>query len=303
MTPAELLKLKSLPYGSIHFISDKKLEDEVVDIITESAKADCLADIDIHNKFIKRYYDWILETKNNTITGLENFKSAVFTNGSTEAFDKFYLKNKTRRLRVFKGEYMYHTAIGRSYFDSIVSIDDHELEINDVVVISLPFADTGNEHPDMHHVLSRCNELKIPVLIDCCYYGACGELDLNVDYECITDITFSLAKIFPVGFLRIGMRLTRTDNDDPLFVYNKNNYVNRLSSAVGLELLNRYGPDYNYNTYRITQEKFCKELDVELSKCVFFATTVSPAFTAYNRGTGTNRLCFSKYLKSGVLPG
>lgn len=303
MTPAELLKLKSLPYGSIHFISNIDLENKVVDIISTSAENGCLNDTDIHNKFTKRYYDWILETKNNAISGLEHFKSVVFTNGSTEAFDKFYLKNKIRRLRVFKGEYMYHTAIGRSYFDSIVTIDDQDLDHNDVVVISLPFADTGNEHPDMDAVLTRCNELDIPVLIDCCYYGSCSEIDFNFNYKCITDITFSLAKIFPVGFLRIGMRLTRHDNDDPLFVYNKNNYVNRLSAAVGLELLNRYGPDYNYNTYRETQEKFCKELNVELSKCVFFATTVDPKFLPYNRGTETNRLCFSKYLNGGMLPG
>jgi hypothetical protein len=124
---------------------------------------------------------------------------------------------------------------------------------------------------------------------------------MNFDYSCITDITFSLAKSFPVGFMRVGMRLTREDNNDPLFVYNKNNYVNRLSSAVGLELLNRYSADYNYNTYRETQEKFCDQLGVAPSKCVFFATS-KEKFPEYNRGTSSNRLCFSKFLKSGILP-
>ena len=124
---------------------------------------------------------------------------------------------------------------------------------------------------------------------------------MNFNYTCITDITFSLAKSFPVGFMRIGMRLTREDNNDPLFVYNKNNYVNRIAAAVGLELLNKYSPDYNYDSYQYVQKYFCKELGVEPSKCVFFATSKNK-FLEYNRGTESNRLCFSKYLHSQKLP-
>jgi hypothetical protein len=301
MTPAELLKLKSLPYGSIHSITNKELEDEVNDIISDVVKTGCLYDTNIHNLFLERFYNWILETKNNTIIGLEKFQSKVFTNGSTEAFDKFYLKNKNRNLRYFKGEYMYHAAIGKSYFENVILLDDAPVNKNDVVVISLPFADTGDTHPQMDEVLTKCSELGVPVLIDCCYYGACAGLIMNFDYSCITDITFSLAKSFPLGFIRVGMRLTRNDNNDPLFVYNKNNYVNRLGSAVGLELLNRYDPDYNYNTYKEAQQQFCIKLGVEPSKCVFFATS-KEKFIEYNRGTSSNRLCFSKYLKSGTLP-
>jgi hypothetical protein len=301
MTPAELLKLKSLPYGSIHSITDKELEDEVNNIIASVTQSGCLYDTTIHNQFLERFYNWILETKNNTVIGLEQFQSKVFTNGSTEAFDKFYLKNKNRNLRYFKGEYMYHAAIGKSYFDNVILLDDAPVGKNDVVVISLPFADTGDEHPQMDEILTKCSELGVPVLIDCCYYGACADLTMDFNYSCITDITFSLAKSFPLGFIRVGMRLTRNDNNDPLFVYNKNNYVNRLGSAVGLELLNRYGPDYNYNTYREAQQKFCIDLEVESSKCVFFATSKTK-FAEYNRGTKFNRLCFSKYLKNKQLP-
>lgn len=301
MTPAELLKLKSLPYGSIHSITNKELEDEVNNIISGVVKTGCLYNTNIHNLFLERFYNWILETKNNTIIGLEKFQSKVFTNGSTEAFDKFYLKNKNRNLRYFKGEYMYHAAIGKSYFENVILLDDAPVDKNDVVVISLPFADTGDTHPQMDEVLTKCSELGVPVLIDCCYYGACAGLIMNFDHSCITDITFSLAKSFPLGFIRVGMRLTRNDNNDPLFVYNKNNYVNRLGSAVGLELLNRYDPDYNYNTYKEAQQQFCIKLGVEPSKCVFFATS-KEKFIEYNRGTSSNRLCFSKYLKSGTLP-
>jgi hypothetical protein len=153
----------------------------------------------------------------------------------------------------------------------------------------------------MEDILDACDKLEIPVLIDCCYFGVCRGVTFNFNHKCIEEIVFSLSKNFPVQHLRIGMRCTRSDNDDPLFVYNKNKYVNRLGAAVGEVLLERYSPDYNHDTYKHIQEQFSRELDVTPTKCVFFATS-KEKFSEYNRGTDSNRLCFSKYLKSGQLP-
>lgn len=296
-----LLKLKSLPYGSVHCIKNESLELEVANIIDTVVKNGCLNDTEVHDRFCKKYKEWILSTKNNTITGLEKFNALAFSNGTTEAFDKFYLKHKNRRIRYFKGEYMYHIASAKAYFDEIALIEDDEIRANDVVIFSLPFADNGAEHPNMEKILQACEELNVPVLIDCCYFGVCGNVKFNFDYTCIEEIVFSLSKNFPVQHLRIGMRLTRVDNDDPLFVYNKNKYVNRLGAAVGEQLIEKYSPDYNYNTYRNIQEMFCDQLEVTPTKCVFFATSTGK-FSEYNRGTESNRLCFSKYLKDGSLP-
>jgi hypothetical protein len=270
-------------------------------MITNVVSNGCLNDATIHERFLDKYYSWIRTTKLNTFIGLDNFKAKAFSNGTTEAFDKFYLRNSKRRLRYFKGEYMYHIASGAAFFDDMSAMEDDTLKENDVLVVSFPFADNGGEHPKLKETLGRCDELGIPVLIDCCYFGLCGGLTFDFSHKCITDITFSLSKDFPVQFLRIGMRLTRTDDDDPLFVYNKNKYVNRLGAAVGLELLNIFSPDYNYGTYRSTQESFCETLGVDPTPCVIFANS-KEKFPEYNRGTEQNRLCFSKYLKSKKLP-
>ena len=45
-------------------------------------------------------------------------------------------------------------------------------------------------------------------------------------------ISFSLSKAFPVSRLRIGMRLTKTDDDDPLFFPNKLGLINRVSAYI-----------------------------------------------------------------------
>jgi hypothetical protein len=296
-----LLKLKSLPFGSVHCIANSDLDNEVNEIVNNVLSNGCMQDTDVHNRFCKKYIEWIQSTKNNTITGLEKFSTFAFSNGTTEAFDKFYLKHSQRRLRYFKGEYMYHLAIGKAYFQEVALIEDDCIQKNDVVVFSLPFADNGSEHPRMQEILTSCEKLGVPVLVDCCYFGVCAGVTFDFSYNCIEEVVFSLSKNFPVQHLRIGMRLSKTDSDDPLLVYNKNNYVNRLGAAVGEKLIEKYSSDYNYNAYRSVQEQFSKELGVTPTKCVFFATS-SNSFKEYNRGTDLNRLCFSKYLNSGVLP-
>ena len=297
----EMLKLKALPFGSIHPIANPELEQEVRDIISEVAQAGCLDDPDIHNKFLEEYRAWILASKNHQIRGLNLFPCSTFSNGTTEAFDKFYLKHSRRRLRYFRGEYMYHTAIGKHYFKEVEYIEDYPIDSGDVVVISFPFANTGGEHPSYKDIILECNRLHVPVLIDCAYINISGKLEFDFDYNCIEEIVFSLSKAFPVGHLRIGMRLTREDNDDPLFVYNKNRYINRLGAAVGLELIKRYTIDYNYNTYRSPQLVFCETLKIDPSPTVVFGISQNK-FPEYNRGGEVNRLCFSKYLLSKRLP-
>lgn len=296
-----LLKLKSLPFGGAHCIFDPLKDKEIIEIINQVSNNGCLNSTEIQNQYLSRYRSWINSTTLNQIIGLEKFQISSFSNGTTETFDKFYLKYKNKRLRCFKGEYMYHLASANAYFDKFSYIEDDILDKDDVVVFSLPFSDTGNEPYRMTEILSICDSLGIPVLIDCCYFGNCADINFDFSYRCIECITFSLSKTFPVQHLRIGIRFTKEDDDDPLNVINKNQYINRLAAAVGLEIMNRYHPDYNHTTYRQIQEDFCKTLDIKISKSVFFGIAEN-SFHEYNRGSLTNRLCLSKYLNSRTLP-
>jgi hypothetical protein len=289
--------LKELPYGGAQHVVSKELENFVANCINQVMSENVLQNSDIHNKFLSEYVLWINSSKKNTFIGLENFSVKAFSSGTTESFDKFYLKNLTRRLRYFKGEYMYHMVAGRQYFlKKSCFLEDDDLDKNDVVVISLPFSDTGNPHPDMEQVLLQCDRLDIPVLIDCAYFGICSGIIFNLNHKCITDLTFSLSKSFPVPHLRIGMRLTKTDDDDLLLVMNKTNYINRLSAGVGLKVIQRFTPDYIYEKYRLSQEKICKNLNVEPSSCVIFGIDKINQYPEYNRNAISNRLSFAKIL-------
>jgi hypothetical protein len=301
MNKLALANLKSLPYGGAQYAINAGREQFIRDSIKEVAD-NCLFDTAVHARFVEEYVQWIKAGTLNTMQGLDNFPIAAFGAGTTEAFDKFYLKNRSRRIRYFRGEYMYHQIAGREYFEQAEYIEDSNLVSNDVVVVSLPFADTGGEHPDMKAVLEQCERLDIPVLVDCAYFGICADVLFDFNYSCITDITFSLSKSFPVPHLRIGMRLTRTDDDDALLVSNKTQYINRISAAVGLKVLNKYNADSIYKQYVETQNLFCTELGVKPSPCVIFGIDVDDAYPQYNRGAKSNRLCFAKYLDLKQLP-
>ena len=113
MNKLALANLKSLPYGGAQYVINASREQFVRDSIKEVAD-DCLFDTTVHTRFIEEYRQWITAGTLNVMQGLEKFPIAAFSAGTTEAFDKFYLKNQTRRIRYFRGEYMYHQIAGRN---------------------------------------------------------------------------------------------------------------------------------------------------------------------------------------------
>jgi len=287
---------KHLPFGHSAAINDSSVLKVMQNIDLEK-----MSNIDLNREFCQAYLEWI-KSHPHKVEGLENFKYAVYSHGTSEAFDKFYLKNLDRRFRIFKSEYLYHQLAWRNSKLDWAYIEDERLDKNDAVIISYPFADTGNKHEQMDFILHNCTVLGIPVLIDCAYYTISLDLEFNFNHKCITDITFSLSKTFPVAHARIGMRLTKEDDDDTLFVYEKANYQNRLGAILGLKLINEFNSSYIVDKYKETQLEFCKLTKTEPSSTVLFGLG-DKVWNDYNRGGNTNRLSFHKFLDKGVLDG
>jgi hypothetical protein len=285
---------RSLDFGSAFAVQDP----ETLKILREPFDLSCVHNDSIIDEFLHLYDKWIRSSQCNTIIGLDQFQYKCYSNGTTESFDKFYLRNHNRRFRCFKGEYMYHRLAWRPGFDW-AWIEDADIAENDAVIISLPFADTGGKHPQYHEILRRCNELHVPVLIDCAYFGICRNIEFDFAYSCITDITFSLSKTFPLAYAKIGMRYTRADDDDTMFVYNKINYCNKVGASLGIKFLENFSPDYISSKYIHKQIEYCNILNVAPSNTVLFGIG-GPDWDLYNRGGPTNRLSFHKQFIKGL---
>jgi hypothetical protein len=288
------MKIDTTNLENNNFSSAGAIQDPAtLEVLNQSIDLSVLSNDNIIDDFLISYKQWIQSGENNNFIGLEDFNIQAYSNGTTESFDKFYLKNHNRRFRCPNGDYMYHKLAWRNHYNWAY-LEDDDLKANDALVISLPFADTGDQHEHYHQWMSQCEELNIPVLLDCAYFGLCKDIDFDFSYSCITDIAFSLSKIFPVAYARIGMRLTKIDDDDTLLVYHKINYNNKIGAGLGLKFLNKFSPDYIYNKYSQQQQDLCKTLSVEPSKTVLFGIG-SSEWQKLNRGTSTNRLSFHRY--------
>ena len=156
---------RSLDFGSAFAVEDP----ETLKIIRQPFDLKCVHNNAIIDEFLHTYDKWIRSTESNSLIGLDQYQYKCYSNGTTEAFDKFYLRNHNRRFRCFKGEYMYHQLAWRNSWPDWKYLEDDLLHSNDAVLISFPFADTGNKHESYEWLMNKCTELKIPVLIDCAY--------------------------------------------------------------------------------------------------------------------------------------
>lgn len=275
--------LRGMPYGGAWSIHD----DESVDFIETIEHRQGL-----RKDFIHSYKDWF--SNNKRYSGLEKFKHIDFSAGTTETFHMFYFRHLEKRLRLFKGEYFYHHIMARNYFTNFKLINEGPIEPGDVVVMSCPFSNTGNLPAGFYDLLANCEQHQVPVMLDMAYIGISNIDALDLNYDCITTLTTSLSKVFPVEQHRIGIRLERQLIDDNMVAYNQNDYVNLYSVNVGQKLIERFDNDWLYNKYKDTQRDWCERLGVEASSCVMFGLDTTEKFSDYKRGTDINRLCFSR---------
>lgn len=243
----------------------------------------------LNHEYTSTFRKWINSTTTNTIIGLDAFNYCDFCHGTTEAFDKFYIQNHTRRLRVFKADYAYHKFSHKNF----EFLENDILRPNDAIIISLPFSDTGEEY-QYDRILQAADKLNIPVLVDCCWFGTCSDVIFNFSYSCITTITFSLSKSFPVSRFRIGIRFSKDDFDDGLTAYTRDNYVNTLAQYIGISFMESFSPDYIPNKYRNKQAHLCETMRITPSKVVLLGLG-DAEWSFLNRGGEHNRLCLSDF--------
>ena len=257
----------------------------------------------IKEEFISTYREWMASTHN--LIGIEKFSAACFTQGTTESFAQFYIRYKThKRLRLKKGEYFYHQMMQRMWYNhadghylgSFCWLDEDEIRPGDLLLISVPFSDTGAVPPDLEDILNSCDEHKVPVMIDLAYINLAIDQEINLEHPCIEYVVSSLSKVFPVENHRIGIRLQRKMFEDQIYVINEKgyNYINLLSAFLGTSLMKKYPADFIYKKYKEPQTILCDHHDLEPSPCVYFGIDTQNKFPEYNRGNDTNRLCFSR---------
>lgn len=270
-----MISYKPLP------IKDARVQQYLTHV--EFAQADVQA-------FKAKYNAWIHSSQYTVIQGLENYATAL-TDGVTGAFADFTHAYPDKELVVFKGEYPYHRDTGATVIDNV-----DQLKAGQRLIISLPFAATGNKHECFEIILNTCNTLGIPVFIDMAYFGACNLGTINVDYACIKFVAFSLSKTFGTGKCKIGICYYKDIDVTPMQLLNEYNYVNHLAINLHNPIIKNFTPDYIYNVYKTKQLEIAKQLGIDASDTIFLCTTDRPEFKGFSRAGYINRIGIAELL-------
>jgi len=234
------------------------------------------------NEFEEKFPSWVKEGRRFTLSNFELFKYVGFSAGTQESFINFYLFNKDKRFRVFRGDYWWHMDIWAKTNINWAYIEDDDLRPNDICICSYPFALTGDKHKQFDWLVNKCNTIGIKLLVDFIYLPNSNyAVDIDLSAECIDQITFSFSKTFPVQCAKIAVRMCKTKPADPMQMSNDENICNRLSAGLALDIINKFPIDYNVNKYLSQQTYWCNKLGLAQTKVVHFG--LGDDYTTYGR--------------------
>jgi len=246
-------------------------------------------------EYFSAFKNWIASSKYNNITGLEKFDVLSYSCGSLESIVSFVHRHSVKkRLRFSKAEFVASKIASNHCGATYLFLEDGEIEVNDAVIISLPFSGNGDHYPNYNQLIKHCDGLGVPVLLDVSYYGISHGMSIDVNNKCITDVVFSLSKPMTVQ-LRLGIRFCKIDHDDLVQVNSNGKLFNRLSATIGIELMKKFSHNWLVEKYLPRYETVCKKYDLKQTPTFTLATSDNIAYKQFQRN-GFNRICITQEL-------
>jgi hypothetical protein len=229
--------------------------------------------------FLEQMHNWIISSKLNDVhvPSLDylRFDRRDSIIGTTQALDEFHWRHRGKTLRVFRGEYGYNKRVYETHIDFVPQFDHldkttgelNELNANDYIIISLPFAGFGDKHPLMDEVLDRADEFGIPVLIDCAWFGTCMHMEFDFTHQGITEVCFSTSKGLGCGRYRAGIRYSNYE-DGMITQHNNYNHLVGSNMQLAMWMMSHFTPDHIPTRFRDMQQEVCNEYGMIPSKCM-----------------------------------
>jgi len=225
--------------------------------------------------FLELYPQWIASSKLNQFRNLDSFPYRYVSLGTTQALDwwHYYCMANGYRLRMFRGEYPYNRDAMLEDWTEDRYIDEAPLQRGDAVIISVPFSGSGRKHDGWKSMINTCNELDIPVFVDCAWFGTCFGIEVKLNHPCIKMVAFSTGKGLSCGNWRAGIVFTNIEPDDcSLGIQTEWNHGIHLNVAIANELMRNFGPDTMPKKYKDSHMAVCEHYGLESSNTIHIAT-------------------------------
>lgn len=255
------------------------------------------------DEFLELYPKWIASSKLNNFTGLDAFPKRYVSLGVTQCMDWWHnwCVSTGRRLRIYRGEYPYNRDVYLGeYMGWGMSIDDVPLERGDAVIISVPFSGHGRKHDEWDNLMATCNELDIPVMVDCAWFGTCFGIDVNLDEPCVKLVGFSTGKGLSCGNWRSGIIFSRLEEDDrcSLELQTEWRHGIHLNVAIANHLMKKFGPDTMPKKYMESHKAVCDHYGFSTTNTIHIAQAPdTDDWKSFHRDQKYNRVNIAKALK------
>jgi hypothetical protein len=238
------------------------IDNHIESLIEKVIKGGIFPDItdQIYIDFKNEMISWLLQSKLNQITGLNNFNRVDIINGCTQFIDCIYMKEHPQFI---EGDYRYHQRLG--------NFPIKNLKPNKLLIIAMPFPSIGDVHPKMIDILNEALEKNISVHIDGAWFTCCRDINFNVSHPAIKSVAISLSKGLGLGWNRIGLRWTKESNSDAITLMNDFRMNNRALANIGLYFIRNLLPDYLWNKHQERYYKICKDFNLIPTKSIYIA--------------------------------
>jgi hypothetical protein len=219
-------------------------------------------DDSLYVNFKQEMTSWLLRSKLNTITGLDNFNRVDIINGCTQFIDSIYMEG---RPQVLVNDYRYHDRLG--------NYGTHPGLLREGVplIIAMPFPSTGNVHRQMKEILDEALEKNIPVHVDGAWLTCCRGINFDVSHPSIRSVGISLSKGLGLGWNRIGLRWTKNTGADSVTIMNDFNMNLKATTIIGLHFIRELETDYLWNKYCNLYHKVCLDFNLSPTNSIYLA--------------------------------
>lgn len=242
-------------------LSDNRLELIQKEILSGNINAS--TDDSVYNDFKTEAEKIVVNSKLNSIKGLETFTRKDICIGCTQFIDNLYMQGPVQSIR---NDYRYHERLGLGY---IRDVGDLIPEVP--LIIAMPFPQTGSIHSEMDEILKECEQKNISVHIDGAWITCSKGVSFDLSHTSIRSFAFSLSKGLGLGWNRIGLRWSKDVKSDSISIMNDFHMNNRALVMIGLHYVRELPVDYLWNTHKKNYHKVCQDFNLEETNSIYLA--------------------------------
>jgi len=217
----------------------------------------------IYVDFKKEMTAWLLTSKLNKITGLDNFNRVAVINGCTQFIDNVYMQGAVQTVT---NDYRYHQRLKLGVIKDVGCLIPET-----PLIIAMPFPSIGDVHTNMKEILDEAQDKGISVHMDGAWFTCCREIDFDLSHPAIKSVGISLSKGLGLGWNRIGLRWTKSKDFDAITIMNDFNMNLKAPAMIGLYFLRNLSPDYLWNTHGERYQKVCADFGLTPTKSIHLA--------------------------------